>query len=83
MPYMSTVTSTSSDGDWTGGGAGTPVGAELPNGWTVRYSSTQTFLPDGFNIEGGIPPDIRIDMNEADRQQGKDTILERALAELR
>ena len=70
-------------GDWTGGGAGTPVGGELPNGWTVRYSSTQTFLPDGFNIEGGIPPDIRVDMSEADRQQGKDTILERALAELR
>jgi len=70
-------------GDWTGGGAGTPVGAELPNGWTVRYSSTQTFLPDGFNIEDGIPPHIKIDMTEADRAQGKDTILERALSELR
>ena len=70
-------------GDWTGGGAGTPVGAELPNGWTVRYSSTQTFLPDGFNIEDGIPPHIKIDMTEADRAQGKDTILERALNELR
>jgi hypothetical protein len=70
-------------GDWTGGGAGTPVGGELPNGWTVRYSSTQTFLPDGFNIEHGTPPHIRIDMSEADRAQGKDSILERALMELR
>ncbi len=70
-------------GDWTGGGAGTPVGAELPNGWTVRYSSTQTFLPDGFNIEDGIPPHIKVDMTETDRAQGKDTILERALNELR
>ncbi len=70
-------------GDWTGGGAGTPVGAELPNGWTVRYSSTQTLLPSGFNIEDGIPPHIKVDMAEADRAQGKDTILERALSELR
>lgn len=70
-------------GDWTGGGAGTPVGAELPNGWTVRYSATQTLLPNGFNIEDGIPPHIRVDMTEADRLQGKDTILERALRELR
>lgn len=70
-------------GDWTGGGGGTPASKELPNGWIVRYSATQTFLPDGFNIEDGIPPDIRVDMREADRLQGKDTILERAIATLR
>ncbi|MBK8493467.1 MAG: hypothetical protein IPL49_21995 [Saprospirales bacterium] len=40
-------------------GGGIPSSGELPNGWIVRYSATQTFLPDGFNIEGGIPPDIR------------------------
>jgi C-terminal processing protease CtpA/Prc len=48
----------------------------------VRYSATQSFLPDGFNIEGGIPPDIRIDMSEEDRANGVDTILERAIEEL-
>ena len=66
-------------GDWTGGGGGIPSSGELPNGWIVRYSATQTFLPDGFNIEGGIPPDIRVDMTEEDRLDGKDTLLERAL----
>lgn len=70
-------------GDWTGGGGGTPASGELPNGWIVRYSSTQTFTPDGFNIENGIPPDIKVDLTEADRAQGKDSILERALAELK
>lgn len=69
-------------GDWTGGGGGIPSSIELPNGWIVRYSATQTFLPDGFNIEGGIPPDIRIDMTEVDRLNGKDSILERALEAL-
>ncbi len=70
-------------GDWTGGGGGTPASGELPNGWIIRYSSTQTFTPDGFNIEGGIPPDIKVDMTESDRLKGKDTILERAIAELK
>ncbi|HMN90537.1 MAG TPA: S41 family peptidase [Saprospiraceae bacterium] len=70
-------------GDWTGGGGGTPVSKELPNGWIVRYSSTQSFMPNGFNIEGGIPPDIQVNMTESDRLRNKDTILERALAELK
>ncbi len=70
-------------GDQTGGGGGTPASSELPNGWVVRYSATQTFTPDGFNIEGGIPPDIKVDITEADRLRGRDTILERALAALR
>ncbi len=70
-------------GDWTGGGGGTPVSTELPNGWIVRYSATQTFMPDGFNIEGGIPPDIRVDLSEVDVLRGKDTILERAIEALR
>jgi hypothetical protein len=70
-------------GDWTGGGGGTPASKELPNGWIVRYSSTQSFMPNGFNIEGGIPPDIQVNMTESDRLRNKDTILERALAELK
>lgn len=70
-------------GDWTGGGGGTPSSGELPNGWIIRYSSTQTFTPDGLNIEGGIPPDIKVDLTDADSVKGKDTILERALAEIK
>jgi len=70
-------------GDWTGGGGGTPAGDELPNGWKYRYSSTQTFTPEGFNIENGIPPDIRVDISQADKLRGRDTILDRALDEFR
>jgi len=70
-------------GDRTGGGGGTPASAELPNGWIVRYSSTQTFTPDGFNVEDGIPPDIRMDLTEADRLRGVDTMLERAMEEIK
>lgn len=69
-------------GDWTGGGGGTPAGSELPNGWTYRYSSAQTFTPDGLNIENGIPPDIKVDITTADKLRGKDTILERAIDEI-
>jgi hypothetical protein len=67
-------------GDRTGGGGGAPVGWELPNGWSFNFSSSITYLPDGFIIESGVEPHIRIDQTEADRLAGKDTILERALS---
>lgn len=70
-------------GDWTGGGGGTPASGELPNGWIVRYSSTQTFTPDGFNVEDGVPPDIPVSLTTADRLRGVDTILERAIEALK
>lgn len=66
-------------GDTTGGGGGIPAEVELPNGWVVRLSVSQTLLPDGFNIEDGIPPDIQVDMDATDEANGIDTILERAL----
>ncbi|MDN5201461.1 S41 family peptidase [Fulvivirgaceae bacterium BMA10] len=69
-------------GDQTGGGGGAPVGYELPNGWACNFSTSITYLPDGFIIEDGIPPDIRVDMSTQDKLIGKDTILERALSEL-
>lgn len=63
-------------GDKTGGGGGAPVGWELPNGWYFNFSSSITYLPDGFIIEHGVEPDEKVDMiigNETDE------ILERAL----
>lgn len=66
-------------GDTTGGGGGAPVGWELPNGWFFNFSSSITYLPDGFIIENGVPPDIQVDLLESDRVQGIDTILEKAL----
>ena len=66
-------------GDITGGGGGVPLGWELPNGWFFNYSNSITYMPDGFIIEDGIPPDIKIDITDEDRLKGADTILEEAL----
>ncbi|MDN5212417.1 S41 family peptidase [Fulvivirgaceae bacterium BMA12] len=70
-------------GDQTGGGGGAPVGWELPNGWFFNFSTSISYLPDGFFIEDGIPPDIRVEITENDLLTGKDTILESALSSFR
>ncbi len=70
-------------GDSTGGGGGTPVNAELLNGWTYRFSTTMTLAPDEFNVEEGIPPDIQVNMKQSDINSGIDTILETALEHIR
>jgi Peptidase family S41 len=70
-------------GDWTGGGGGTPTSTQLPNGWVVRYSGTVTLTPNGFNIENGIPPSIKQDITKSDEANGIDSIIERALLELK
>ncbi|MDZ7878832.1 MAG: S41 family peptidase [Saprospiraceae bacterium] len=70
-------------GDSSGGGGGIPTYTELSNGWTLRVSSSQTFDNQGFNIENGVPPTIKIDMTKADMDKGVDTILEAALKKIR
>jgi hypothetical protein len=65
-------------GDSTGGGGGLPINRELSNGWRYRFSSTVTTTVSGENIEDGVAPDLQVDMNEDDSQEGRDTILERA-----
>jgi hypothetical protein len=66
-------------GDKTGGGGGLPINNELPNGWRYRFSATRTIDPTGYNIEFGISPDIKIDLDSADLANGKDTYIERAI----
>ncbi|MCO6475406.1 MAG: S41 family peptidase [Phaeodactylibacter sp.] len=66
-------------GDRTGGGGGTPVYAELPNGWTYRFSATQSVSPSGEHLEFGVPVDIEAALAPEDEQAGVDTIIERAL----
>ncbi len=66
-------------GGRTGGGGGFPMSSELPNGWQVRYSSTQTFDIQGQNIELGIEPNIDVKLLPEDIQQGKDTLIETAI----
>lgn len=70
-------------GDRTGGGGGLPMSSELPNGWGVRFSTTQTFDTSGANIELGIDPDYFISMNQSDLAHGYDSIIEGAIAYLK
>ena len=65
-------------GDKTGGGSGLPFSAELPNGWSVRFSASPMFDPDMKHQEFGIEPDIKVDMTSEDMHKGKDTIIETA-----
>lgn len=67
-------------GDKTGGGSGMPFTSELPNGWTVRFSASPHFSVDMEQIEWGIDPDIKIDMDETDEAKHIDTIIEKARA---
>lgn len=67
-------------GDRTGGGGGLPINDELPNGWIYRFSSTKTLEPDGYNIEFGIEPDIYLDIDDADRESGRDSLIEYAIS---
>lgn len=70
-------------GDKTGGGSGMPFTSELPNGWTVRFSASPHFNADMEQIEWGIEPDIKINMDEADETKHIDTIIEKARAFLK
>jgi len=68
-------------GDTTGGGLGLPNGGQLPNGWTYRFSITQTLTLDKDNsYEKGVPPDIIafFDWNDLNT----DEVIERALDEI-
>lgn len=75
LPSLSLV------GDITGGGLGIPNGGELPNGWTYRFSITQSLSLDKQpDYENGVPPDIMIQFDWNDLE--KDEILEMAINQL-
>jgi C-terminal processing protease CtpA/Prc len=68
-------------GDTTGGGLGIPNGGQLPNGWTYRFSITQTLtLEQKPDYENGVPVDIPVQFDWLDLS--KDEILEEAINEL-
>lgn len=77
MRYLPNVTLM---GDKTGGGSGMPFTSELPNGWTVRFSASPHLSVEMEQIEWGIDPDIKVDMDKADEAEGIDTIIEKARA---
>jgi hypothetical protein len=73
-------------GDQTGGGGGIPVDFELPNGWRYRFSASQSFIflnGEPFEIEEGVYPDIKLDLDPQNLQNGVDDLLETALNYLR
>lgn len=66
-------------GDRTGGGSGFPFSSELPNGWSVRFSSSPILDANMEHTEFGIDPDIFVDILTEDRKKGRDTIIEEAI----
>lgn len=81
--FMSLLPQVTLIGDKTGGGGGLPISTDLPNGWQARFSGTITCLPNGFNIENGMPPDIQVALSPEDEAKGIDTIIERAIEEIK
>ena len=70
-------------GDKTGGGCGLPFHSELPNGWSVRFSSSPMLNAQKEITESGIDPDIKIDILESDQLNNIDTIIEEAIKYLK
>lgn len=70
-------------GDRTGGGLGLPNGGQLPNGWTYRYSITQTLDIAGNNYENGVPPNRVVLVDKGRLAQGIDDVLQAAIDEIR
>ena len=69
-------------GDTTGGGAGAPHGGQMPNGWYYRFSVTRSAYPspDGLiDFEVGVAPDIAVNMDPIEEDQGIDSIIEAAI----
>ena len=65
-------------GDRTGGGAGLPFSSELPNGWSVRFSSCPMYDRNGQSTENGMDPDISVSLTTKDFYRNRDTIIEAA-----
>ena len=70
-------------GDKTGGGCGLPFHSELPNGWSVRFSSSPMLNAQKEITERGIEPDKKIDIKESDQLNNIDTIIEEAISYLK
>ena len=65
-------------GDITGGGSALPSTSELPNGWTVRFSTSPHLDIYKEHVEHGIEPDIYQSMSSWHEERGIDSIIENA-----
>lgn len=78
VKYMKCCHNVKIIGDNTGGGAGMPFSAELPNGWSVRFSACPMFDNKKNSTEFGIEPDFKVGLLDEDVANGIDTIIEYA-----
>ncbi len=78
LPNVTTI------GENTAGALSDMMERQLPNGWAFTLPHQVYESPDGLRFEGvGIPPDIAVSMNINAFSDGKDQILEAAIAELK
>ncbi|KIC92311.1 S41 family peptidase [Flavihumibacter sp. ZG627] len=80
--YMSELPRVKLLGDRTGGGSGLPEEFILANGWILRYPSSHSLSVRKEYVEDGIEPDIVAEISSVDEYNGRDPILERAIAEM-
>ncbi len=85
VAVMKTLPNVKIIGARTGGGGGLPFSAELPNGWSVRFSASPMTDPDGNETETGIDPSEGFEVHDIDEElaRGKDRILDTALRYLK
>lgn len=70
-------------GDTTLGYGGLTAGYELPNGWRVHFPNSILLTSDGTSMLPGVAPTHAEQLDPAAEAQGKDSILEAALKELK
>ncbi|MFU8806509.1 MAG: S41 family peptidase, partial [Bradymonadaceae bacterium] len=64
----------------TGGGLAMFLPRELPNGWTYTISVQDTRCMNGTNYEiTGVTPQIHVEIDEAHAEDGRDSIIDRAM----
>jgi carboxyl-terminal processing protease len=78
---LRTQTHVTTLGTATGDGVVGGASREMPNGWRLQIPSGLAYLPDKTVIEGsgGVKPKIEATISAVNRQNGVDTILEKAL----
>ncbi len=83
--FMASLPEVEIIGARTGGGGGMPFSADLPNGWSVRFSAAPVYDPAGQSIENGICPTdgCEIHCTDEDLAAGHDAILDFAISHLK
>ncbi|RKY84716.1 peptidase S41 [candidate division KSB1 bacterium] len=71
-------------GSTTGGGSGSPILRELPNGWVYQIPVSVQLTPEKkFYEEKGLEPDIYVNTTYRDYIMRRDRIIDRAIVELK